>query len=111
MISKESFRKLAMSLPGTTESPHFDKASFRANNKIFATLWEKEKLACLKLNELEQSVFCAFDKEIVYPVPNKSGQHGSTFFRLDKVKKEMMADALSVAHGLATEKKKSSKIK
>ena len=109
MISIESFRKLALSLADTTESPHFEKASFRTNKKIFATLSEKEKLACLKLNELEQSVFCAFDKEIIYPVPNKWGQQGWTLFRLDKIKKEMMTDALTVAHELATHKNKSSK--
>ena len=103
------FRTLALSLPATTEKPHFDKAAFWTNKKIFATLWEKEKLACLKLNALEQSVFCAFDREIIYPVPNKWGQQGSTFFRLDKIKQEMITDALSVAHELASQKKKSSK--
>jgi hypothetical protein len=31
-------RRLALSLPEATESPHFDMASFRVRGKIFATL-------------------------------------------------------------------------
>ncbi len=30
-------RKYALSLPGTTEEPHFDRTSFREGGKIFAT--------------------------------------------------------------------------
>jgi hypothetical protein len=31
-------RKLALSLPETSEVPHFDRAAFRTPRKIFATL-------------------------------------------------------------------------
>jgi hypothetical protein len=31
-------RKFALSLPGATEQPHFDKSSFRVGRKIFATV-------------------------------------------------------------------------
>lgn len=31
-------RKIALSLPGTAEQPHFDYASFRVGGKIFATV-------------------------------------------------------------------------
>lgn len=31
-------RQFALSLPETTEEPHFDKASFRVRGKIFATV-------------------------------------------------------------------------
>ena len=37
MVSVETFRQMALSLKDATEEPHFDKASFRANKKIFAT--------------------------------------------------------------------------
>ena len=33
----ESVRAFALSLPGTTEEPHFDMSSFRVRGKIFAT--------------------------------------------------------------------------
>ena len=34
----ESVRAFALSLPGTTEEPHFDMSSFRVRGKIFATV-------------------------------------------------------------------------
>jgi hypothetical protein len=34
----ESAREFALSLPGTSEEPHFDMASFRVRGKIFATV-------------------------------------------------------------------------
>ncbi|MDX6232895.1 MAG: hypothetical protein QOD92_2 [Acidimicrobiaceae bacterium] len=34
----DSARRFAMSLPETTEEPHFEKSSFRVRGKIFATV-------------------------------------------------------------------------
>jgi hypothetical protein len=34
----DSARAFAMSLPGSTEEPHFDMSSFRVRGKIFATV-------------------------------------------------------------------------
>lgn len=34
----ETARRFALSLPGTTEEPHFDMSSFRVLGKIFATV-------------------------------------------------------------------------
>jgi len=37
-MTEAQFRKAALSLPGAIESPHFDRTSFRAGKKIFATM-------------------------------------------------------------------------
>ena len=87
------------------ELPHFEKASFRVGKKIFATLSVETRLAVVKLSEIDQSVFCAFDKEIIYPVANKWGKHGCTMINLDKVKKDMLRDALSTAYNELTRNK------
>jgi hypothetical protein len=34
----DQVRSFALSLPGTSEQPHFEKSSFRVNNKIFVTV-------------------------------------------------------------------------
>jgi hypothetical protein len=99
------FIKLALSFPGASEAPHFEKISFRANKKIFATLDSEKKIACLKLSAIDQSVFCAYDKTIIYPVPNKWGKQGWTFFELSKVKRAMLKDALSIAYKEVLKKK------
>ena len=77
MVSIESFRKLAMSFPDATEEPHFEKISFRINKKIFATFDEKNNRAVLKLNEIDQSVFCSYDKDVIFPVPGAWGRQGA----------------------------------
>ena len=37
-MNLEQARRFALSLPETTEEPHFDKSSFRVKGKIFATV-------------------------------------------------------------------------
>ncbi len=98
MVNVQTFRQMALALPGAVELPHFEKASFRVNKKIFATMDEKRKIAVLMLSPLMQSVFCAFDKAIIYPVPGGWGKQGCTIFELSNVKKAMLKDALRVVH-------------
>ncbi len=97
MVSSQQFRTLALSFPGTTEQPHFENCSFRVGKKIFATLDEKNKKACLKFNEIDQDVFARIDKAIIYPVPNKWGKQGWTFIELARIKKTILMDALATA--------------
>ncbi|MEQ1798220.1 MAG: MmcQ/YjbR family DNA-binding protein [Lacibacter sp.] len=98
MISLETFRKLSLSFPETTEEPHFEKTSFRIKKKIFATLDIKNSIACIKLSATDQDIFCLIDKEIIYPVPNKWGQQGWTLINLDKIKKPLLIDVLTTAY-------------
>ena len=37
-MTPSAFRKLALSLPGAHEEPHFERTSFRVGKKIFATM-------------------------------------------------------------------------
>ena len=106
MINTQTARQIALALPGTTEHPHFDKQAFKANKRIFATIWEKERLVMVKLSLIDQSVFSAFDPTIIYPVPNKWGLQGCTFVELDKVPLEMLEDALQTAWQTIMLKKK-----
>jgi len=110
MVSTESFRKMALSFPGAEEQPHFHLASFRVKKKIFATLWEKENRAMLKLSLISQSVFCAYDASIFFPVPGGWGRQGATFADLKKVRKDMLKDALTTAYNQVAPKQKLKKI-
>ncbi len=98
MSSDKTFRKIALSFDKVTEEPHFEKTSFRIKKKIFATYDSKTKLVCVKLNEIDQASFCSFDKQIIYPVPNKWGQQGWTLINLEKVLEETLHDALETAY-------------
>ena len=98
MVTLELFRELALSFTDVIEQPHFEKPSFRIGKKIFATYDAKKNQACLKLNEIDQSVFSAFDPTIIFPVPNKWGKQGWTLFDLDQVREDMFSDALKTAY-------------
>jgi len=97
MITIEQARKAALTLPETEEKPHFDLTSFRVKNKIFSTIHADKNYVMVKLSAIDQSVFCAFDKEVIFPVPGGWGKQGATFINLKKVKKSMLLDALSTA--------------
>ena len=98
MVSIATVRKMALSFPETDEHPHFDRRAFRVKKKIFATLSEKDMTVSLKLNLHDQSVFCAFDKTVIYPVPGGWGRMGFTYVNLKRVRKTMFRDALTVAY-------------
>lgn len=98
MVTIETFKTLALSLPDAIEEPHFEKTSFRIKKKIFATIDEKNNRGVFKFNEIDQSVFCASSEIIFYPISNKWGKQGWTFVDLDKVPVEMFQDALLLSY-------------
>jgi hypothetical protein len=105
MIDIPTARKLALSFEGAVELPHFEKTSFRINKKIFATMDIKSKRVCLLLSLIDQSVFSAVDKSVIYPVPNKWGKKGATYVELQKVRKDLFRDALTCAYCRVAPKK------
>jgi len=105
MVDVKTFRQLALSFPETTEEPHFEKTSFRIRKKIFATLSVTENSAVLKLSEIDQSVFCSFDKTVIYPANGAWGKQGWTIINLKKVRKSMLRDALTTAYYQVAPKK------
>lgn len=105
MVDAKTFTTLALSFANVVEQPHFDKPSYRIKKRIFATLDLKHKHATLKLSPIDQSVFCSFDKEIIYPASGTWGAQGWTIFELNAVPKAMLVDALTTAYNTVSAKK------
>jgi hypothetical protein len=105
MVTIETVRKFALSFDEAVELPHFEKMSFRVNKKIFATLDLKKQLLMVKLSEIDQSVFCAYDKSIIYPVQGTWGKQGATYIELKKVRANVFKDALTKSYCLIAPKK------
>jgi hypothetical protein len=97
MITIEQARKMALALPETSEKFHFNLAGFWVKNKIFATIHADKHYVMVKLSPIDQSVFCSYNKEVIFPVPGGWGKHGATFINLKKVRKSMFHDALTTA--------------
>jgi len=109
MMSIADFRKLAISFDEAVEQPHFEKTSFRVNKKIFATLDEAKGNVVVKLSATDQSVFCAFDAAIIYPVAGGWGKQGWTIAVLQKIKPTMLKDLLTTSYCTVAPKRLSEK--
>ncbi|MDB5988361.1 MAG: hypothetical protein JWR16_3414 [Nevskia sp.] len=55
-MKSEQLREYALSLPETTEEPHFHYTSFRVNGKIFVTLPPEEKYAHIFVDDLQREM-------------------------------------------------------
>jgi len=98
MIDISTFRQMALSFEEVVEMPHFEKASFRVNKKIFATLNAEAETAVIKLTEVEQSVFCGYDRTVMYPVNGGWGKQGWTVINLKTISHEILLDALTTSY-------------
>jgi predicted DNA-binding protein (MmcQ/YjbR family) len=98
MIEIHKVRELALNFEAAEELPHFEKTSFRVKKKIFATLDIGKKQVVLKLSETDQSVFCTFDSQVIYPVSGGWGKKGWTVVELQTVGEEIFKDALRQAY-------------
>ncbi len=97
MVTIATARQTALSLPEAEEKSHFGLPDFRVKGKIFASLHIDKQYMMVKLGANDQSVFCSFDKTIIFPVPGGWGRKGATFVNLKKVRKTMLTDALTTA--------------
>lgn len=105
MISRARAKQLALSLPEVEEKSHFDQPDFRVKGKIFAVLHPGKNEMMVKLSVIDQSVFCSIDKTIIYPVPGGWGRKGATLVNLQKVTKDLLLDALTIAWKTVAPKK------
>lgn len=97
MITAETFRAFALSLPETEEAPHFELTSFRLKKKIFATLNAAHQRATLRFTPELQDLFASVSKGAIYAVPNKWGKFGWTHINLETAEWELCQDAIQTS--------------
>ena len=97
MVSLAGAKKITLTLPEVEEKKHFQRQDFRIRNRIFAVLHADKNCMVIKLSVPDQSVFCAFDETVIYPVFGGWGRQGWTMINLKRVKKAMLLDALTTA--------------
>jgi hypothetical protein len=103
MATAADLKRIAMSLEGTVEAPHFDRTAFRVK-RIYATLALDKKTANLMLKPDEQEFKCMLAPEAFAPVPNAWGRNGATTVTLANVDASELRAALEMAwaHAVAT---------
>ena len=107
MATAQDFRRVALSLAGTVEAPHFDRAAFKVR-RIYATLTADGKTANLMLTPDEQALKCELAPDAFSPVPNAWGARGATTAKLSALTVPELQDALTVAwrHAIAPKGRK-----
>ncbi len=106
------FRRIAISLPGASESAHMGNPDFRVHGRIFATLSGQARgRGVLKLTVEQQTAFIAELPEIFEPVEGGWGRMGMTYILLALAGEETMRGALTTAHRNVEQKQAAKKKK
>jgi hypothetical protein len=104
MATSRDLRRIALSLEGTTEAPHFDRAAFKVV-RIYATLAADGRTANLKFMPDQQEFKCMMAPEAFAPVPNAWGRQGWTTAQLSKLSAAKLKNALETAWAHAVQKR------
>jgi hypothetical protein len=96
MITVREVRKYALSLPGTVEAPHFDRASFRVRGKIFATIAPDGETGMLKLDLDHHEALLRSDPRSFFSFGGWS-RNGATGVRFATVRKALFRELLEEA--------------
>src|SRR5215213_10291253 len=107
MANARDLRRIALSLDGTIEAPHFERTAFKVA-RIYATLAPDGKTANLMLTPDEQEFKCLVAPDAFASVPNAWGKRGATTATLSKLKVAELRSALEMAwrHALPAKGKK-----
>ena len=95
-MTPNHFRRLALALPGATESAHGGHPDFRVGGKVFASLgYPDATLGMIKLTPDQQAMLVESAPKVFAPIRNAWGQKGYTNVRLAD------ADTATLKHALA----------
>jgi hypothetical protein len=97
-MTASDFRRIALTLPDSTEASHFGNPDFRVGGKIFATLsLERDGYGVLLLTPDQQSGMVKDEPAVFSAVPGGWGRSGSTRVLLSKVAPDVLEAALRTA--------------
>ena len=97
-MTAEEFRKMALSLPETSEASHMGHPDFRVGGKIFATLSPPgDGWAMVKLTPEQQEAFALAEPKVFAPFNGAWGTSGATKVHLRAAKKATLRTAVVLA--------------
>lgn len=96
-MDSQGFRRLALSLPDTSESSHMGHPDFRVRGKIFATLSADPSWGMVKLSPEQQERIVDAEPEAFVPVKGAWGRRGCTNVRLEVAGEDLVHRALKLA--------------
>jgi hypothetical protein len=109
-MTAKDFRRIALSLPESTENSHMDHPDFRVGGKIFASLgYPDDTSGMVKLPPEQQQSFSREYPEAFAPVKGGWGRHGATQVHLENVDGPTLRRAMTAAYHNVASKRASRK--
>jgi len=96
-MTPDEFRRIAVNMKGAVEGAHMGHPDFRANGKIFATLYPDGERGMVKLTPEQQQDFISADDDVFAPASGAWGGQGCTTVRLDLVDEDKLGEAMTLA--------------
>jgi hypothetical protein len=96
-MTPNQFRRLALSLPESTEGAHMGHPDFRVNGKIFASLWSDGLTAMVKLRPEQQRQFVRDNPATFSAVKGGWGRNGATQVHLKSADRASLRAAILTA--------------
>lgn len=97
-MTSQDFRRMALSLPETSEQSHMEHPDFRVGGKIFATLgYPRNGWGMVKLTPEQQDTFMKAAPKVFVPVKGGWGRRGATNVILRAATKTSLRSALVAA--------------
>ena len=97
-MTSDEFRRLALAMPGASETPYTGSLAFRVSGKIFATLgYPDEDWGIVRLSRAEQETLIAAKPNVFRRVPGEWSHTGSTNVSLARVDSQTLQAALRLA--------------
>jgi hypothetical protein len=97
-MTPAAFRKLALSMPGAEEKPHFERSSFRIGTKIFATMTQDGAEAMVPVRPLLRCFeLLGTQPEMFFSYGGWTQRHGSLGVHLAKADPRQLAELVHAA--------------
>jgi hypothetical protein len=104
-MTRDDFRRIALSLEGAEEGSHMGSPDFRVGGRIFATLAaQAQGYGNLMLSPEQQAMFVAEAPQVFIPVHGGWGRNGATHLKLAVANEDLVFGALQTAWKLGIEK-------
>lgn len=98
MLTQDQAASIILNHPRVMEGRRKHIRTFRKGGRVFASINEIENRSCLRLNAIDQDVFCRLLPQHIYKVPNKNGSYGWTLLILKNIPKKLFSDAVYCAY-------------
>ncbi|MGZ8884948.1 MAG: MmcQ/YjbR family DNA-binding protein [Halobacteriota archaeon] len=96
-MGPDEFRRIALMMKGAIEGAHMGHPDFRANGRIFATLYPDGESGMVKLTPNQQQEFMRAEPATFVPASGAWGRQGCTTVRVASVDEDTLGQAMTLA--------------